>query len=120
MRAKLITEASKDILKGKSGKDIINSRVATIDNIQKKLNNSLELIKYVSSDYQLEEGHPDYMGFLNVGVDMFYDQNLKTSLADFVYLYKNGYSRFLDNILREIGLELDGGVDEDEVVFANI
>jgi hypothetical protein len=120
MRAKLITEASNDVLKGKSGKDIINSRVNTINEIQKKINNSLELIKYVSSDYQLEEGHPDYMGFLNVGVDMFYDKKLQTALKDFVYLYNNGYSKFLNKILSKVRLELQGGVDEDEVVFGNI
>jgi len=126
MRAKLIKEDSKKILKGKSGKEIINSRVKIIEDFQKKFNNALELIKYVSSDYQLEKGHPDYMGFLNVGVDMFYDNKLKTALQDFVDLYNENFpyrtssQDILDDILKRIGIQIDGGADGDEIVFSSI
>jgi len=125
MRAKLIKEDSKKILKGKSGKDIINARVQAIDEFQNKLNNVFELFKVVASDYQLDADSEDYMGFLNVGADMFYDKKLKTAYRDFVQMYNdpNSYrmTRSLFNeLLSRLGLEIeDGIVDEEETVFAN-
>jgi hypothetical protein len=60
------------------------------------------------------------MGFLNVGVDMFYDHELKNAFNDFVYLYNNGYDKLLDDAMDQVGIELEGGVaDEEETVFAS-
>ncbi|NMC59229.1 MAG: hypothetical protein GYA51_07595 [Candidatus Methanofastidiosa archaeon] len=51
---------------------------------------------------------------------MFYDHELKNAFNDFVYLYNNGYDKLLDDAMDQVGIELEGGVaDEEETVFAS-
>jgi len=121
MRAKVINENIRDILKPKSGKEIQTAKSKHLDDFLVKLSSAIELIRYAAQDFQLDKDSEDYMGFINIGMDIVDDPKLQQSIRDFVDIHENShYTDLLTRLLHDIGLETDGMVDEDEIVISEI
>ena len=118
MRAKSINEDTSNILKPKSGGEIKKAREKELDNVLSKFNNVIKIIRYAATDFQLDRDEEDYMGFLNMGLDITEDQ-WHQPIMDFVYMYENGFADTISVLLESIGLALDGVPNEDEIVIAD-
>lgn len=115
-----INEGSiRDKMTPKSPEQVLSVRNKVLDDTLSKLSSAIEIIKYVSKDYQLDYNHEDYCGFLNMSVEDWSeeDDKMNQNLKDFVYLYKNGYKKFIDDLLAKIHLSVSGNVSEEEVVI---
>jgi hypothetical protein len=102
----------------KSESEILSARNKVLDDLLNKLSGAIEIIKYVSKDYQLDYNSEDYTGFLNMSIEDFDDdEEMGENLKNFVYLYKNGYKKFIDDLLDKVHLSVSGNISEDEVVI---
>ena len=120
MRAKSINEDVGNVLKPKSGEEIQTARAKHLDDLLSRLSSAVELIRYAAQDFQLNKDEEDYMGFINMGLDIVDDPKLRQSIIDFVYIYdETKYSDVLTRLLYDVGLQLDGRVDVDEIVIAD-
>jgi hypothetical protein len=79
------------------------------------LNISVKFINHVRNDFQFDKKHPDYCGYLNVGIDMLNDE-LAPQFRHFVTLCKNN-PVLGEKILEYVGLVIHGKIDLDETVF---
>ena len=121
MRAKSIKENVSNVLKPKSGTEIQTARKEHLDDLLERLSSAIGLIRYASQDFQLNKDDEDYMGFINMGLDIVDDPELRKSIIDFVYIYDSTkYGDVLTRLLHDIGLQTDGMVDEDEIVITEI
>jgi len=114
-----INEGSiRDKMLPKSESEILSARNKVLDDLLNKLSSAIEIIKYVSKDYQLDYNSEDYTGFLNMSIEDFDDEEeMGENLKNFVYLYKNGYKKFIDDLLDKVHLSVSGNISEDEVVI---
>jgi len=114
-----INEGSiRDKMLPKSESEILSARNKVLDDLLNKLSGAIEIIKYVSKDYQLDHNSEDYTGFLNMSIEDFDDEEeMGENLKNFVYLYKNGYKKFIDDLLDKVHLSVSGNISEDEVVI---
>jgi len=121
MRAKSIKENVSNVLKPKSGTEIQTAKKEHLDNLLEKLFSAIGLIRYAAQDFQLNKDEEDYMGFINMGLDIVDDPELRKSIVDFVYIYDSTkYGDVLTRLLWDLGLQTDGMVDEDEIVITEI
>jgi hypothetical protein len=67
-----------------------------------RLLGTIEFLKYIRKDYQLDKSDINYIGFINLGVDIT-DGELQTNLRRFVHLY-NSNPLLVSDLLSEFGL----------------
>ena len=77
-----------------------------------KLKKAIALLEGFYLDYQFDLDHPLYLGFINVGIDLFPDP---TDKETWTYICEN--SDLFQRILPELGLAVEGRLDLDETVF---
>jgi len=102
-----------------SESEILSARNKVLDDLLNRLSGAIEIIKYVSKDYQLDYNSEDYTGFLNMSIEDWpeEDDKMNENFKNFVYLYKNGYKKFIDDLLDKVHLSVSGNISEDEVVI---
>lgn len=116
-----VTENLENILRGKSPKEIINSKSNYIKEQIKKFNNALNIIEFVVNDEQMVSGDENYMGFLNMSIDFFRDPKMQNAFRDFVKIYNDKdayYKEQIDFICKQIGLYVEDYPDLDETIIA--
>jgi hypothetical protein len=72
---------------------------------------AIDLLESFRKDYQFDEKHEDYLGFLNVG-DAIITEDQRSTWN----LICNRAQIFLP-IIHELGLEIEGRLDVEETVF---
>jgi hypothetical protein len=63
------------------------------------------------NDFQFDPESPDYLGFLNVGVDLLDEEDAET----FRFIVNN--QDIYEPIMEKLGLTTEQGLDEEETVF---
>lgn len=63
------------------------------------------------NDFQFDEEDPDYLGFLNTGVDLLSPEDAET----FRFIISN--QEFYNPVMDKLGLTTESGLDEEETVF---
>lgn len=69
------------------------------------------LLKRFRNDFQFDRNSEDYLGFLNVGVDLLSEEDAET----FKFIVKN--QKIFKPLLEELGLTTEMGMNEEETVF---
>jgi hypothetical protein len=115
MKAITINEASSDLFKPKSGKEIVTERLQILDKLHKKIESAIKIIRLAAEDEQLERGNDNFSGFLNMGEDFLGSPELIQALQDFLDLKNLGVITHIMNVL-ELGVE-PGANMEETVIF---
>ena len=77
-----------------------------------KFKKAIDLLEGFYLDYQFDLDHPLYHGFINVGIDLLPDPEVKET---WTYICEN--SDLFQRILPELGLATEEGLDIGETVF---
>jgi hypothetical protein len=80
--------------------------------MENKFLSAVKMLVAIKEDYQFDTDHSGYLGFINVGADLWVGDDLKGTWS-----YIVSRPDLFEPIFEELGLVVEGRLDLDETVF---
>lgn len=117
MKAKLIKENVSNVLKPKSGSEIILARNNMLQSKKSDMDDVFTILNLVINDEQMNRGGESYEGFLNMGIDVL-SPNIVKPFKTFIRLFNDQwYHSIIEEMMSDLGIYFEEEPSEDEAVF---